>query len=276
MDKSICDRWVAEKTSWKDMAEYVLFLKQKKAYLFAADYCAGKRVLDHGCGSGYGSNLLSQQADHVIGVDINAEVIDFCLRSYQAPNLTFQTIKADTPLPFVDGQFDVIVSFHVIEHIAEVKAYLIELRRVLGDNGILFISTPNRIYRLLPFQRPWNPEHKREYDRASLQNELRAIFSTVEILGVYGSDEVNAIEHRRVRQNPLRVYLYNPGVRVLKAMLPAIALSAIRRVLRRMSWPSEQARASVIHSIGRTYGVDDFTVGNDLRRALDLLAICHK
>lgn len=58
----------------------------------------------------------------------------------------------DAVLPLQDGQFDMVMSFDVIEHMDEIKARIMlkEMRRVLRDDGIFIISTPNR-NRLLAF-----------------------------------------------------------------------------------------------------------------------------
>jgi 2-polyprenyl-3-methyl-5-hydroxy-6-metoxy-1,4-benzoquinol methylase len=47
----------------------------------------------------------------------------------------------------------------VMEHVHDVPGYLNELKRALKDDGVLIITTPNRKYRLYPFQRPINPYH---------------------------------------------------------------------------------------------------------------------
>ena len=39
-------------------------------YAFAAQFVKGKRVLDMACGDGYGSNMLSKEAEYVVGIDI--------------------------------------------------------------------------------------------------------------------------------------------------------------------------------------------------------------
>lgn len=82
----ITNRWVSENREWQSIEELILFLKQKKAYLFTSKHCVDKRVLDCGCGSGYGSIFLSGYANQVIGVDINEEVIDYCTSTYKGAN----------------------------------------------------------------------------------------------------------------------------------------------------------------------------------------------
>src|SRR5947209_10327949 len=59
-------------------------------YAFAARLAHGKRVLDAGCGAGYGSAELAHTAQSVIGMDISAEAVEFARANYRLPNLTFE------------------------------------------------------------------------------------------------------------------------------------------------------------------------------------------
>lgn len=113
-------------------------------YLFAARYVAGKDVLDAACGEGYGAALLSRHARNVTGLDLDKPTIAAARAKYQAPGLRFETGSV-ADMPFADASFDCAVSFETLEHLAEQQATLSELRRVLRPDGILIISTPNRV-----------------------------------------------------------------------------------------------------------------------------------
>jgi ubiquinone/menaquinone biosynthesis C-methylase UbiE len=49
-----------------------------------------------------------------------------------------------THLPFADDSFDVVLSNHVIEHVEDQGEHLKELRRVLREDGICYLATPNK------------------------------------------------------------------------------------------------------------------------------------
>ena len=61
-----------------------------KRYEFARPYCAGADVLDAGCGVGYGTAHLAEEARHVLGVDRSEEAIDYARGRYARANVEFR------------------------------------------------------------------------------------------------------------------------------------------------------------------------------------------
>jgi|GEM_PF-675856 len=108
-------------------------------YKFACKQ-AGKRVLDLGCGYGYGAQMLYKEGREVVGMDISKEAIAYARNNYPGPEYLMGS--ADK-IPYPDDYFDSVVAFEVIEHIEEPNALLSEAYRVLKKEGSLFISTPN-------------------------------------------------------------------------------------------------------------------------------------
>src|SRR3954447_7147702 len=74
-------------------------------YHFAVRLARGKRVLDAGCGAGYGSAALAEVAERVTAIDIAQEAVDYARAHYDAANLAFEQASC-TALPFGDGVFD--------------------------------------------------------------------------------------------------------------------------------------------------------------------------
>jgi SAM-dependent methyltransferase len=148
-------------------------------YTFAARLARGKRVLDAGCGAGYGSAELAQAADSVVGVDRAPEAIDFARASYALPNLRFEQASCEA-LPHPGGSFDLVVAFEVIEHLENWREFLLEARRVLAPAGQLIISTPNKLY-YTESRGPTgaNPFHVHEFDFEEFQSELHGVFAHV-------------------------------------------------------------------------------------------------
>jgi SAM-dependent methyltransferase len=120
-----------------------LYYEHMTRYQYATLFSADKRVLDAGCGAGYGTEYLATNAATVIGIDSSIEAIRFARAKYIAPNLNFFAAACEA-LPFPDRSFDLIVSFEVIEHLADSAGYLREVARVLTPTGKLILSTPNK------------------------------------------------------------------------------------------------------------------------------------
>ena len=150
-------------------------------YAFAVRLACGKRVLDAGCGAGYGSAELARMAAHVTGVDVAAEAIDYARAHYAAENIVFEEASA-TQLPYPDAAFDLVVAFEMIEHLEDWRGFLSEARRVLAPSGQLIVSTPNRLYYTESRgSHGANPFHVHEFDFAEFNEALRAEFPHVSL-----------------------------------------------------------------------------------------------
>lgn len=135
-------------------------LEHLHRYALALLLSPGKRVLDVACGEGYGSHLLAGNASSVIGFDLDGEAISHAHVKYHLANLEFRQGDC-TALPLPDACIDLAISFETLEHHDKHDAMLIELRRVLTPDGVLLISTPDRLH--YSDERDYvNPFHVRE------------------------------------------------------------------------------------------------------------------
>jgi ubiquinone/menaquinone biosynthesis C-methylase UbiE len=157
------------------------------AYRAALPFCVGKRVLDVGCGTGYGAFLLASVAGgRVVGLEIDAPALAYAQETYPHSQLHFQVGDA-LALPFAPASFDFVFSAQVIEHVANPQAFLAEIRRVLSPNGLCLIATPNRqlfspTSELLPTST--NPHHLNEMDWQTFHTVTQAIFATTRFAGI--------------------------------------------------------------------------------------------
>ena len=148
-------------------------------YTFAVRLARGKRVLDLGCGAGYGAAELARVADRVTGVDVAPDAVEYARAQYTGENLAFEEGSA-THLTYADGSFDLVVAFEMIEHLEDWRGFLTEARRVLAASGQLIVSTPNRLYYTESRGvHGANPFHVHEFDFAEFNSELRAVFPYV-------------------------------------------------------------------------------------------------
>ncbi len=201
----------------KDKSDFILESYHKYSYYSLKDEIFGK-VLDYGCGEGYGSEILSKFADEVNGADISKEAIDEAKKNRQS-NLKFTLLK-DNYLPFEDNSFDFVTSFQVIEHVENVDLYLSEIRRVLKNGGKYFLTTPNARTRLFEFQKPWNLHHYREYSECQLKNQLEKYFKVEYMKGIslkakYLKEEVKRVFWRKLILYPISFILVPEKLRKL-------------------------------------------------------------
>jgi ubiquinone/menaquinone biosynthesis C-methylase UbiE/glycosyltransferase involved in cell wall biosynthesis len=162
-----------------DQADLALEMEHVTRYLYAASLLTKGRILDDGCGAGYGSAILARPGVQVIGVDISSEAIEHCRRRHETRGIEFYEMDS-TRLTFPDEYFDGVVSFEVAEHIAEYEAYIRETQRVLRPGGALIISTPNkRTYRDATGH--VNPFHAHEFYPDEFRQLLGQYFEHVQL-----------------------------------------------------------------------------------------------
>lgn len=251
----------------QSLEDYLVYLKHLALYQFVLPYTVGKRTLDLGCGEGYGSDALAHTARFVVAADRDTRAVMRARQKYARGNLAFVVCDAQA-LPFRNASFDTLVSFEVIEHIPNVRKYLEEMRRVNTITGTAILSTPNRVLRLLPFQKPWNRFHLREYDARGLARAVSAVFPRIELRGITATQTILEIEKRRVRQNPFIAY---PKM-LARILLPQSVYDWLGSLDARLS-----SRQSIQPFDTTEFTVDDFRVSEDrLHECINLIAISEK
>jgi len=150
-------------------------------YLLASAYVRDKRVLDIACGEGYGTAMLAQTARSVIGVDNDAITLKHAREYHGKQNIAF--VQADAQqFNLSANSVDVIVSFETLEHFRSHQQFFAAMCTALTDDGILFISTPNRAMYSDEGQEN-NPFHERELYRDEFVRLLKQHFRHVLLFG---------------------------------------------------------------------------------------------
>ena len=100
---------------------------------------SGEQVLDIGCGDGYYDEVIARSGARVTGIDRDRRKLNQARARMARAGLDFHEMDAHD-LIFPDASFDKVVSFCVVEHLADDERVLRNVARVLKAGGRLFIS----------------------------------------------------------------------------------------------------------------------------------------
>jgi ubiquinone/menaquinone biosynthesis C-methylase UbiE len=126
-----------------------------------------EHALDLGCGDG--RLTVHLDAQRLTAADVSRVALDRA-RGRLGPSTRIAELDPDAPLPFDDGEFDLVLCAETLEHVRDVQLLLSEARRVLRPGGTLAITTPATP----PLIRPPDPlsPHLRFLTRGSLTRLL--------------------------------------------------------------------------------------------------------
>lgn len=148
-------------------------------YISTKSILSGKNVLDVGCGVGYGSHYLATSGSKsVLGIDNSTTAISYAKTHFKSQNLEFREMDI-TDMKLEYKTFDAVIAFEVIEHLSEQEKFLLEIKRVLKNDGILFISSPNRESNPPGYE---NPFHIKEFNSSEFKNILKKYFENVNLI----------------------------------------------------------------------------------------------
>jgi SAM-dependent methyltransferase len=165
------------------------YARHEAAYRWVAALGAGRtgRVLDAGCGEGYGAELLRTSLNTTVhALDYDPPTLTHLRRTYPAiacvqGNLVQQGLA--------DAAYDLVVSMQTIEHLWDQPAFVAECARVVQPGGTLVLSTPNR----LTFP-PGNSYHTRELTVAELIALVAPHLRVEQVLGLWHGPRLTAWE----------------------------------------------------------------------------------
>lgn len=183
--------WTGERlVPWAPDAQTVY--EHLHRYLWAQPLMAGRRVLDLGSGEGFGAALLADRAASVSGVDIDERTVEHSRANY--PGIDFAVASATDLSAFADSSFDAVVTFELIEHVADQEQVLAEIERVLAPGGLVVMSTPER--QAYSDDRDFvNPYHERELTQDEFTILLRSSFANVSLFaqGAIAGSRIEAL-----------------------------------------------------------------------------------
>jgi len=108
-------------------------------------------ILNLGCGSGMNHFQLVKgfHPSKVYGLDTDKRAVELC-RRYNPSASNYINEYDGSNIPFQDNFFDAIICDTVIEHVLDPGLFLKEMHRVLKPNGLVYITTANKLWPLEP------------------------------------------------------------------------------------------------------------------------------
>ncbi len=99
------------------------------------------RVLEIGCGSGRGTQLIQKhfQPAEITGIDLDPKMIEIATHKHYDGKVDFQVADV-TNLPFKNNTFDVIFDFGIIHHVPNWKKAVEHIVRVTKPGGLLVLE----------------------------------------------------------------------------------------------------------------------------------------
>jgi len=252
--------------------EYVINLMHLSDYHRARATVSNKDVLDLGCNSGYGTNILSNECKSIVGVDVSPMAIQTAKSKYKKSNLDF-CVGDGIKLPFNDNSFDAITSFQVIEHLVDYENYFKEIKRVLRPSGILILTTPNAEIRVRPGNKPWNRFHVHEFVGKELDELLSKYFSFTQVIGQFAKKSTFLVEYNRCIKARDAITSVNQS-KTLKGVIVNLLPVSFANFLRSILKKSDIAVALSESEMSK-YSVDDFYYQDgNLDKSISLVACC--
>ena len=150
-------------------------------YELAAKLARGRRVVEVGCGAGFGLRHIASVAESLQAVEYSSENIDLLSSNFgPAPPV----VRADAHLmPFKSGHFDLVIALAMIYYL-DMDRFLAEAKRVLSNEGVLFFCTSNKDvpgFCAAPYTTEYFsvPELKRALENAGFESKMLGAFPSV-------------------------------------------------------------------------------------------------
>lgn len=154
-EKAIFDEWPEKYDLWFTTPIGSLVRKyESEIILNFLNPAPGEIVLDAGCGTGVFTRDIISKGSKVTGLDISFPMLQRARE--KAGGFSFHPVWGDiSTLPFREESFDKVVSITALEFIAEAKAAVAELFRVVQRGGVVVVATLNS-------RSPWAERRKDE------------------------------------------------------------------------------------------------------------------
>jgi trans-aconitate methyltransferase len=210
-------------------------------YHFALPFAANGVVLDAGCGDGYGTHYLAERgARFVRGIDVSTKAIAFCREHFCRANLEYRLADLQALHDFTEQPLDLLFTSNVLEHLADVPAFLRAAWRLLKPTGVMVVAVPPIVNAAQRAANIVNPFHLNIWSSRQWEHVLRLYFAEVQpyqhlIPAGLPVDFLHTPEQTVIRENDFR---FEPVADTLAESASTLtALYVVRRPIPREQLP---------------------------------------
>jgi SAM-dependent methyltransferase len=176
----------------KELEDYRSFHERHRVFPAVFENRGHARIIDLSAGVGCAAARIR---DLYPAEPLCNEISPTCLKVLDGMGMetvSFDLDDEEAPFPFPDGHFDAVISLATIEHIIHLDHFLSECRRILRENGHLYLSTPNYasivhmprfVLKGLTFHDPFRPPGRYEFYAHVRYFTYRSIVEFVESFG---------------------------------------------------------------------------------------------
>ena len=168
----------------------------------SANALKGLRLLDIGCGGGLLCEPMARLGAEITGVDpspVNIEVASLHARQ-SSLTVDYRAGTAED-LASAGETFDAVLNMEVVEHVADVEAFIAACAAMVRPGGLMVVSTINRTVKALglaiigaEYILRWLPRGTHTYDKLVRPEELESAMA---------ADGLRLIDETGVAYNPL-------------------------------------------------------------------------
>ena len=164
---------------------------------------AGMTLLDIGCGGGLLCEPMARLGFAVTGVDPSEKNIGTARAHAEAAGIavTYRAAAAET-LEAEGALFDVVLNMEVVEHVADLRAYLKACAKLVRPGGLMFVATLNKTLKSLALAKigaeyvlRWLPPGTHDWNKFIGPDELRRMLE---------ESGLNPLKTQGVAFDPLR------------------------------------------------------------------------
>ena len=145
----------------------------------------GLRILDIGCGGGLLSEPLAKMGAEVVGADAAPTNVEVARRHAAQSGVGVDYREATAEALAAAGEtFDAVLAMEIVEHVADVEAFVAACTSMVRPGGLTVFATINRTMKALAlaivgaeYVLRWLPKGTHEYAKLVRPDELRRAFA---------------------------------------------------------------------------------------------------